>query len=176
MDCMDCHNRPSHRFDSKPERAVNEAIALGRIPKTLPFVRREAVAALKTAYSSQEAAAAGIATRLSAFFDQQLGREAAARKTDIARAIAATQDIYRRNVFPSMKVVLGHLRQQHRAHGFRRVLPVPRRRQEDRRRPGDRAGLRTLPQDAARRARAAVRASGQQATCASFTYPADGRS
>jgi hypothetical protein len=107
MDCMDCHNRPSHRFDSKPERAVNEAVALGRIPKTLPFVRREAVAALKTAYSSQEAAASGIATRLTAFFDQQLGRETAARKSEIAKAIAATQDIYRRNVFPAMKVTWG---------------------------------------------------------------------
>ncbi len=107
MDCMDCHNRPSHRFDSKPERAVDEAIALGLIPKTLPFARREAVAALKTAYSSQEAAASGIAARLTAFFDQQLGREAAARKTDIAKAVAASQDIYRRNVFPAMKVSWG---------------------------------------------------------------------
>jgi hypothetical protein len=107
MDCMDCHNRPSHRFDSTPERAVNEAIALGRIPRTLPFVRREAVAALKAAYPSQEAAVSGIASRLTAFYDQQLGRGAAARRTDIAKAIAATQDISQRNVFPAMKVTWG---------------------------------------------------------------------
>ena len=29
MDCMDCHNRPSHRFDSTPERAVNDGLAHG---------------------------------------------------------------------------------------------------------------------------------------------------
>jgi hypothetical protein len=104
MDCMDCHNRPSHRFDSTPDRAVNDAIAVGMIPRTLPFVKREAVAALKTAYTSQQAASADIAKRLSSFYDQQLGREAPARKNDIAKAIAGTQELYRRNVFPAMKV------------------------------------------------------------------------
>ncbi len=54
MDCMDCHNRPSHRFDSSPERAVTEAMAHGEIPQDLPFIRREAVAALKATYPSQE--------------------------------------------------------------------------------------------------------------------------
>ena len=47
MDCMDCHNRPAHTFDSSPERAVDAAIALGQIPRDLPFARREAVAALQ---------------------------------------------------------------------------------------------------------------------------------
>ena len=46
MDCMDCHNRPSHPFDPSPERAVDTAIALGDISRELPFIRREAVAAL----------------------------------------------------------------------------------------------------------------------------------
>ncbi len=44
MDCMDCHNRPTHAFEM-PERAVDEAMADGRISAELPFVKREAVAA-----------------------------------------------------------------------------------------------------------------------------------
>lgn len=107
MDCMDCHNRPSHRFDSTPERAVNDAIANGVIPATLPFARREAVAALKTVYPSQSAASAGIATRLSTFYERQFGEQAKTRRTDVARAIAATRELYRRNVFPTMKVTWG---------------------------------------------------------------------
>ena len=107
MDCMDCHNRPSHRFDSTPDRAVNDAITVGVIPRTLPFVRREAVAALKATYTTQEAAAAGIAKRLSAFYDQQLGQGAVSRKAEIARAISGTQDLYQRNIFPTMKVSWG---------------------------------------------------------------------
>jgi NapC/NirT cytochrome c family, N-terminal region len=107
MDCMDCHNRPSHRFDSTPEHAVDDAIATGLIPSTLPYVRREAVAALKTVYPSQEAAVSGIATHLSSFLTQQLGAQAGARHADVAKAIAATQGIYRRDIFPAMKVTWG---------------------------------------------------------------------
>jgi nitrate/TMAO reductase-like tetraheme cytochrome c subunit len=107
MDCMDCHNRPSHRFDATPERAIDDTMSKGLIAQTLPFVRREAVAALKTVYASQDAAAAGIASRLSGFFAQQLGPQAGSRKADIARAIASTQEIYARNVFPTMKVTWG---------------------------------------------------------------------
>src|SRR5262245_17881649 len=48
MDCMDCHNRSGHDFDT-PESAVDQAIADGRLDRTRPFARRDAVAALKTA-------------------------------------------------------------------------------------------------------------------------------
>jgi hypothetical protein len=107
MDCMDCHNRPSHRFDATPERAIDDAISKGLIPQTLPFVRRETVAALKAVYPSQDAAAAGIARHLSGFFARQLGSQADSRKADITHAIAATQAIYARNVFPPMNVTWG---------------------------------------------------------------------
>ena len=107
MDCMDCHNRPSHKFDATPEHAVDNALATGFISQTLPFVRREAVAALKASYPTREAAAAGIEKRLSAFFAQQLGAQAGSRKADVARAIATTQALYERNVFPAMKVAWG---------------------------------------------------------------------
>jgi nitrate/TMAO reductase-like tetraheme cytochrome c subunit len=107
MDCMDCHNRPSHRFDSTPERAVNDALATGTIAASLPFVRREAVAALKVAYPSREAALPGIEKQLTTFYAQQLGDQAGARQADVGKAVAATQAIYRHNVFPAMKVSWG---------------------------------------------------------------------
>jgi hypothetical protein len=107
MDCMDCHNRPSHRYDATPERAVNEAIATGTLAASLPYVRREAVAALKVKYPTQEAALAGIAKHLTDFYKQQLGDQAGARQSDVANAIAATQGLYRRNVFPAMNVTWG---------------------------------------------------------------------
>jgi hypothetical protein len=107
MDCMDCHNRPSHRFDSTPERAVNDAITAGTLSPTLPFIHREAVASLKVAYPSQAAALAGIAKHLHDFYARQLGEQAATRKADVSRAVAVTQSIYRHNVFPPMKVTWG---------------------------------------------------------------------
>jgi hypothetical protein len=46
MDCMDCHNRTGHDFET-PESAVDRSIASGKLDRSRPFARRDAVAALK---------------------------------------------------------------------------------------------------------------------------------
>lgn len=89
FDCMDCHNRPSHDIAATPERAVNEAMALGMIP-ALPFIHRESVKALK----------AGNPARLRDFYQSQ-------PRDQVDRAVAAVQSIYQRNVFPAMNVTFG---------------------------------------------------------------------
>ena len=106
MDCMDCHNRPSHVMAATPERAVNETMARGDIPRTLPFIHREAVKALKATYPSQEAGAAEISRALRDFYRSQ-PQILAARAPEIERAVLAIQDAYRRNVFPDMNVKFG---------------------------------------------------------------------
>ena len=90
MDCMDCHNRPSHAVAPTPERAVNEAMATGFIPAALPFIHRESVSALK----------AGNPAMLRDFYRSQ-------PREQVERAVAAVQDIYQRNVFPAMHVTFG---------------------------------------------------------------------
>ncbi|MGH9255553.1 MAG: NapC/NirT family cytochrome c [Vicinamibacterales bacterium] len=103
MDCMDCHNRPAHSFHSTPERAVDAAIGQGRIPRQLPFVRREAVAAVNTEYADKAAALDGIARRLRGFYAAREGVDG--RLVD--RAVTAAQDVWSRNVFPAMNVRWG---------------------------------------------------------------------
>ena len=98
MDCMDCHNRPAHTFEPSAERAVDNAIANGRLPRTLPFARREAVAALKDEYPSGEEAQRGIDARLRKAFASHASDPA------LASTISAVQNIYSTNVFPAMKV------------------------------------------------------------------------
>ena len=56
MQCVDCHNRASHAFEL-PERAVNQAMALGQIAPSLPFVKKESMELLKASYSSDDEAA-----------------------------------------------------------------------------------------------------------------------
>ena len=107
MDCIDCHNRPSHPMAATAERAVDEALATGEIPKALPFVRREAVKAVKGTYPSQEAAAESIASALREFYRAQHQEVYNAQRQDVERAVAATERVYRRNVFPQMKVQFG---------------------------------------------------------------------
>jgi hypothetical protein len=107
MDCMDCHNRPSHPIAASAERAVNEALAAGAMPKSLPFVRRETVKLLKASHPSEAAATAEISQALRNFYHSLLAAESSAPLADIEKAVQATIDIYRRNVFPEMHVTFG---------------------------------------------------------------------
>jgi hypothetical protein len=107
MDCMDCHNRPSHAIAATPERAVNERMASGEIPKTLPFIRREAVKALKATYATQEAADEAIARSLREFYRTQASDVYMSRRQDVEKAVQTATTIYRRNVFPEMNVQFG---------------------------------------------------------------------
>jgi nitrate/TMAO reductase-like tetraheme cytochrome c subunit len=107
MDCMDCHNRPSHVMAATPERAVNEAMARGEMPRTLPFVRQEAVKALKTTYVTLDAAEQGISRTLRDFYRAQRPELYMSRRQDVEKAVQAATSIYRRNVFPDMNVSFG---------------------------------------------------------------------
>ena len=52
MDCVDCHNRPTHAFEL-PERAVDRRIDLGLVSRDLPFVKKKAVEVLRADYASR---------------------------------------------------------------------------------------------------------------------------
>lgn len=107
MDCMDCHNRPSHTFAASAERAVDQAIAQGQISRSLPFVRREAVRLLKEAYPSHEAAGTAIRGGFEAFYRAERPAVIADSRPALDGAITTVQRLYDRNVFPSMKVTWG---------------------------------------------------------------------
>jgi len=107
MDCMDCHNRPSHPFSASPERAVDGAMARGEIPRTLPFARREAVQTLTVPYPDRATAERQIGERLRGFYGSNYASLASAHGGDIDQLVGAAQRLYSRNVFPGMKVTWG---------------------------------------------------------------------
>jgi nitrate/TMAO reductase-like tetraheme cytochrome c subunit len=106
MDCVDCHNRASHRF-RLPGPEVDLALASGRIDRTLPFVKREAVAALKVEYPSHEAARAGLEAALLDFYRGLDPATFPAREPKVREAAAALAQIYAWNVWPSMRIGWG---------------------------------------------------------------------
>ena len=106
MDCVDCHNRPSHTF-RLPEEEVNRAMAEGKIPRDLPFVRREAVRLLRAEHPSPDAAAKAMAAGLQAFDAREYPQVASARGAAIRNTAAVLDTLYRSNVFPSMKIGWG---------------------------------------------------------------------
>ncbi|MEO8520695.1 MAG: cytochrome C [Acidobacteriota bacterium] len=107
MECTDCHNRPSHAIAATAERAVDRSIARGEIGRTLPFVRREAVKALKASYTSEDAALTAIAQSVREFYQTQPAPAETDRGPSLDRAVLALQNIYRRSVFPDMQVSFG---------------------------------------------------------------------
>ena len=106
MQCVDCHNRPTHAFEL-PERAVDAAMAAGSIPATLPFIKKKSIEVLRTAYASTEDATAKIPAAIEAYYRQSYANAYSQRTSDIARAANALADIYNRNVFPDLKVTWG---------------------------------------------------------------------
>ncbi|HTP28626.1 MAG TPA: NapC/NirT family cytochrome c [Anaeromyxobacteraceae bacterium] len=114
MDCLDCHNRPSHPF-RLPEDEVDAAMTAGRLDPTLPFLHREAVKALKSDYASREAALVSIRSALRGFYAASYPPVASARGASIDAAARELGRIYAANIWPRMKIgwntypsLLGH--------------------------------------------------------------------
>jgi len=106
MECVDCHNRPTHTFDLA-ERAMDKALALGDIPVTLPFVKKKGVELLKADYRSTKEATDRLPSALVSFYQQKYPDVYARRTQDIQQAGQAVLRIYNRNVFPDLKVSWG---------------------------------------------------------------------
>jgi nitrate/TMAO reductase-like tetraheme cytochrome c subunit len=106
MDCIDCHNRPTHSFPL-PERAVDQAIIAGRIGRQLPYVKKKAVELLRAQYPDREAARQAIEAGLPAFYREKYPDVQAREAAAVEAAAAAVRDIYLRNVFPDMKLTWG---------------------------------------------------------------------
>jgi hypothetical protein len=105
MDCFDCHNRPAHTFGTTPERAVDEALGSGKIDAKIPFVRREAVRALRAAYPSHAVASAQVERLLREAFNARV--PTGVEEASLRRAIDVTRALYTANVFPAMNIGWG---------------------------------------------------------------------
>ncbi len=106
MQCVDCHNRPTHAF-SLPDRALNRTLALGGVPATLPFIKKQGLAVLQTTYASSADAAQKIPAAIDAYYRQAHPQVYAQRKADVTKAAQGILDVYNGNVFPDRGVTWG---------------------------------------------------------------------
>jgi hypothetical protein len=103
MDCVDCHNRPTHVFLS-PDAALDQKIIAGQIPAELPFIKREARTAVTRKYSDPETARRFIAIELRRWYAAHYPELATSRNGLVDQAIAGAQQAYAENVFPEMNL------------------------------------------------------------------------
>jgi hypothetical protein len=103
MDCIDCHNRPTHGF-AAPSRAVDDSMFLRRIDASLPYIRREAVADLEVQYPTTAAAMDAISASLAGFYQKSYPKVWSDNRKLVDTAITEVQRIYSVSTFPEMKV------------------------------------------------------------------------
>ncbi len=101
IDCMDCHNRPTHIFHP-PDRAVNKALDVHPALQTMPFAKREMVSALTKDYATKDEALKSIDTSLREFYQKNHAGIATDRAKDVDQLVAMGQSVYSSNIFPAM--------------------------------------------------------------------------
>jgi hypothetical protein len=106
MDCIDCHNRPAHTFEPA-ERALDQALAEGRIDPSLPFVKQQGLEILLREYASTEEVEAKLPAALENYYRSQHPEIYSARKDAVEQAGRGLLAVHSRNVFPEMKVTWG---------------------------------------------------------------------
>ncbi|MDB4303602.1 ABC transporter permease [Desulfosarcina sp.] len=115
MDCVDCHNRPSHDYHT-PINFINNAITAGKISRELPDIKYLSMDILSKEFTTTDSALAFIESEVWSYYESNY-EDVFTNKSDlIAQAIKGIQDEFEKNIFPEMGVTwkvynnhIGHL-------------------------------------------------------------------
>ncbi|SDL71126.1 NapC/NirT cytochrome c family, N-terminal region [Geoalkalibacter ferrihydriticus] len=106
MDCIDCHNRPTHIY-KKPGPALDRKMLEGVISQELPYIKRQAMEVIQRDYASHDEARNAIANELNTWYKKNYPDFIAANPGKLEQAIAGVQAAYLENVFPEMNITWG---------------------------------------------------------------------
>lgn len=111
MDCVDCHNRPTHVFDASPKAAIDRALGAGMLSAKVPFLAQVGAALLARADAPRDGA--------EAFFRREIVESYRREHPDVAlvghQADAPAKvlaELYRLNVYPALALGWGVYRSQ----------------------------------------------------------------
>ncbi len=102
MDCIDCHNRPTHRFEA-PDQLINRAITEGSISSVIPMIKVKAVEVLSKEYKSSSEAVEKIRASLMDYYSKKQSQFYQEHQSELEKAIQSIILIYQKNFFPEMK-------------------------------------------------------------------------
>jgi len=106
MDCIDCHNRPSHIYLS-PDEALDRKLAEGDIPQELPYIKEEGFKLITAEYESTEQARTEISAGLEEWYKRNYPELVKEKPQLLKQAVEGVVAAYSGNVFPEMKVTWG---------------------------------------------------------------------
>jgi nitrate/TMAO reductase-like tetraheme cytochrome c subunit len=101
MDCIDCHNRPSHSYNP-PARSIEHVMAAGWIDPALPYSKTVSMNVLDKMYSSAQTAQDSIRRGVEEYYQTNYPSIMSSQKNKIGRMVVELQKIYSRNDFPTM--------------------------------------------------------------------------
>jgi hypothetical protein len=105
MDCLDCHNRPTHIYHL-PHRALDRALQSGDLDPSIPWLRREGERVLREVVPGDDTAAS-LAAALRAIYAEEHPDDLAALEAQLEPTAAALAAILERNVWPQMNIDWG---------------------------------------------------------------------
>jgi hypothetical protein len=103
MDCMDCHNRPSHLY-RPPAFFVNEAITAGTISSALPGIKNLTVEICAEEFATMDSAMNYMRSHITGYYQEEYPEISEEQPELIEQAIVGMQDIFSKNIFPEMNV------------------------------------------------------------------------
>jgi hypothetical protein len=121
MDCIDCHNRPTHVYQM-PEERVDFGLLSKQINGEIPNIREDCLEIITKEYESREQAEENMISDLLYLQKTRDSEIAEKYKQDIIKAGQFLADAYLDNVWPAMGVVWGtykeHLGHQYADDGY----------------------------------------------------------
>ena len=103
MDCIDCHNRPTHIYHP-PAKSINHIMSLGWIDPSLPNVKSVSLKALESPYSTKQLGLDSIKIVIEEYYQTNYPELAKTKQDIIAKVVSEVQNIFSRNYFPEMHV------------------------------------------------------------------------
>ncbi len=115
MDCIDCHNRPSHNYNSPPVY-FDKIMLTGQVSKDIPFIKKVSMDILRQTFQDTDTAMLLIDKGITDFYKSSYSDFFDKNSDIINSSIESIQESFRQNTFPGMKVTydvypehIGHL-------------------------------------------------------------------
>ena len=132
MDCVDCHNRPTHIY-VPPDRSVDNALVNGRIDASLPYIKQQAVTALTGTYETEPQALNSISNDLADVLSGEISERLAGKAGDDPKRHPGSAADLQHHDLPGDEGGLASTSVEHRALLLDGMLPLPRRQSRERR-------------------------------------------
>lgn len=117
MDCIDCHNRPTHVYEDLDQK-IDQGLYSKKLNPEIPGLRADSFTVLKTEYSSREEAREQMIENLMSLQAERNGEDFVAENEETLIASGNyLLELYMGNVWPDMNVTWGTYK-DHTGHRY----------------------------------------------------------